>query len=542
MFAAHTIAEIMKQTALTLLLTLFVPVLLMAQTIDTAWTKVYGGSADDCPGFGYDSRVNMDVNDAGDIFLLTPTFSADVDVAHNYGGKDAWVLKLNNAGDTIWTQVIGASGNEYASRIRALDDGGCLIAGYSYSDDGMMSDHHGTATEPDGFLARLTAEGDTLWVKSYGGSTYMDAIPGNDFFYDVIVLDNGNYLAIGQTNSLTDDLAPEFSWELFYTGWVCEITPEGEIVDVKRIYRPDHDENNPNVLFRIEQKDDNSGFLVMGESQHPMQSADKFWVMELDTAYDKVWEYTYGSDVQNISKAMCPTTNGGMLISGTIQGANGDVTGDFMGDMADVWIAEIDNQGNLVNQKIIGCSQGETIYDIQADGNNGYYLSGFIRGNDYYAHGDTTTGADFWLLRMNHELDTIWTWQNGGTDSDILTSMRYHNGQIITAGRTASNDSIIPYNHGSNDVWLAKFDFTSSILTQKGELPPKFYPNPASDLVYFSGAQYIRVYDQNGRFLVHKFRGSGHGKLSLRQLTPGMYIIELKTKNGEVFREKLIIN
>jgi hypothetical protein len=516
---------------------------LSAQTQNLSWSKSLGGSDMECIGFGYDATVQSAISNNGDIYIATSSYSTDGHVGENYGDRDVWLMKLSATGDSIWSKVIGGSELDIPTCILTTPDGGCIIGGYTYSNDGLMTGHHGDS-DTDAFLTKLDANGNIIWLEQYGGSSFMEGVPAHDYIYDIKMMDNGNIIAVGQTNSQNGDLLSEINMDLFNVGMLLEVDPNGDIVNIKKIYRPDHDHNNPNILFRIEQKPDESGFFLMGESQHPLQSADKYWLLDINNEWEIVWQETYGSNVQNISRDMVLSSNGGMLITGTIQSADGDVTGEFMGDLADVWLFEVDASGNIINQKIIGGTQGETIYNIIPDGNDGYYLGGFIFGTDYYGSGSDETGADFWILHMDQQLDTLWTWKNGGTNSDILTSMHYNNGEIIVAGRTESTDSIITNPIGSRDVWLGKFDIQTQIAENspnKGR-SPYFYPNPASLWLNICGANFIRVLDLNGKVVLNKQIGSAKIELSLAgQLTPGIYVVEMH-KDNKIYREKLIIS
>lgn len=532
----------MKYSVSTLLFTLISLMNINAQNIN--WSANYGGSNDECVGYGYESRVQSCLDNSGNIYFCTSSESNDGNIGVNYGDRDVWVMKLSPDGDSIWSVVLGGSHFDVPTQIKTHPEGGIIITGYTYSDDGLLTGHHGDTGDTDAFICKMDNNGNIEWVEQYGGSEFMAGVPAYDYLYDFIIKDNGNILAVGQTNSQNGDLLSEINMDLFYTGWILEVNTTGDIVDTKKMYRPLHNESNPNLFFRIAESLDETGYLLMGESQHPLVSADEFWLRKIDYSWNTIWDTVYGCTVQNISKAMCPTSNGGMLISGTVNAANGDVEGEFMGSLADVWLFEVNNTGEIINQKLIGGSEGETIYDIKHNGNDEYLLSGFIRGTDYYGSGSIETGADFWLLSMDNSLDTLWTWKNGGTDSDMISSITIDNGAIITAGRTASTDSIISNSYGARDVWIAKFDYTTTIANNSHGNPglkPTFYPNPAFTWLSISGANYIRVLDLNGREILSLSIGSSYQELSFPgQLHPGVYLIEMHSNNS-VFIEKLII-
>jgi|GEM_PF-2751708 len=79
------------------------------------------------------------------------------------GNNDAWALCLNADGAEVWNHTWGGLGEDRAESVAALDDG-YLVCGSTAS--------YGLGQE-DVWLLRLDAAGDTLWTHTYG-SQYFD--------------------------------------------------------------------------------------------------------------------------------------------------------------------------------------------------------------------------------------------------------------------------------------------------------------------------------------------------------------------------------
>ncbi len=71
------------------------------------------------------------------------TQSNDGDVSGNHGYYDYWVVKLDSSGDIQWQKCLGGSNIDCASSIQQTSDEGFIIAGYTYSNNGDVSGHHG---------------------------------------------------------------------------------------------------------------------------------------------------------------------------------------------------------------------------------------------------------------------------------------------------------------------------------------------------------------------------------------------------------------
>ena len=112
---------------------------------DIQWTETYGGDEDE---EGYSVRL------AGDGYCLagyTESFGA--------GDYDVYVLRVSGAGDVIWSRVFGGTEREFAPGLRNTQDGGFIVAGSTNSFSAGWS---------DGYAIRLNGAGDTLWTRSYG--------------------------------------------------------------------------------------------------------------------------------------------------------------------------------------------------------------------------------------------------------------------------------------------------------------------------------------------------------------------------------------
>jgi hypothetical protein len=124
------------------------------------WEKSMGGSNVDWP------FCIQQTSDEGYI-VAGATSSVDGDVIGNNGGQDAWLVKLDNLGNTEWQKPLGGSGNDFATWIEQTADGGYILTGLSRSNDGDVSGNHGMY---DVWIVKLTNAGTIEWQKTLGGS------------------------------------------------------------------------------------------------------------------------------------------------------------------------------------------------------------------------------------------------------------------------------------------------------------------------------------------------------------------------------------
>lgn len=105
----------------------------------------------------------------GGYVLACGTSSNDGDVSGNHGGVDFWVAKLSASGNIQWQRTLGGTGGDTPRVIEETFDGGYVIAGHTSSNDGDVSGNHG---EHDYWVVKLDSIGGSQWHLCLGGSEY----------------------------------------------------------------------------------------------------------------------------------------------------------------------------------------------------------------------------------------------------------------------------------------------------------------------------------------------------------------------------------
>lgn len=135
------------------------------------WQKVFGGTDWDAPN---------DVIQLADGNYLVAGFaqSVDGDITNNHGQKDAWLVKLDNSGNKLWSKCFGGTCTESATGISQTTDGNYIMVGFTNSNDGDVSGLHGTPCAivggtfaPDYWAVKIDQNGNILWQKTMGGTS-----------------------------------------------------------------------------------------------------------------------------------------------------------------------------------------------------------------------------------------------------------------------------------------------------------------------------------------------------------------------------------
>jgi hypothetical protein len=100
-------------------------------------------------------------------------------------GNDAYVFKVDDAGDPVWARTLGGPNDDFATAICPAGDGGVMVSGYTSSFG---------AGSWDMYLIKVGSTGDTVWTRTYGGTSFDQA-------WDITPSIDGNFLLAGHTGS-----------------------------------------------------------------------------------------------------------------------------------------------------------------------------------------------------------------------------------------------------------------------------------------------------------------------------------------------------
>jgi len=139
---------------------------------DTIWTRTYGGSFND---YGVSVQQTMD----GGYIITGMTTSFGVD------SGDIYLIKTYGNGDTSWTKTYGGTSLDYGVSVQQTSDDGYIVAGVTESYGAGLSDF---------YLVKTDWNGNTIWTRTYGGSSY-------DAGVSVQQTTDGGYIIAGETDS-----------------------------------------------------------------------------------------------------------------------------------------------------------------------------------------------------------------------------------------------------------------------------------------------------------------------------------------------------
>jgi hypothetical protein len=158
-----------------------------------AWSQNYGGS-------NYERGQWVELTSDG--YILTGDTKS-----YGAGDYDIYIVKIDPLGAVQWTKAWGGTNKDISKMIRKTTDGGYIVAGISRSFNRV---------NPDFWILKLKANGDTLWTRLYGG-------PLHEHCYYANQTADGGYVAVGHTvNAYT----PDYDVDVY----LVKMNSEGRIV------------------------------------------------------------------------------------------------------------------------------------------------------------------------------------------------------------------------------------------------------------------------------------------------------------------------
>jgi hypothetical protein len=349
-----------------------------AQAPAIEWQRCLGGTYDD---YAYSIQQTSD----GGFIVAGRTYSNDGDVSGNHGKSDAWVVKLNSSGDIEWQKCLGGTGNDYAKSIQQTSDGGFIVAGYTDSNDGDVSGNHGYF---DYWVVKLNSSGTILWQKCLGGTSFDQA-------YSIQQTSDGGFIVAGRTYSNDGDVSGNHG---DIDAWVVKLNSSGDIIWQKCLGGTSGDYANS-----IQQTSD-SGFIVAGYTWSNDGDVSgnhgyyDYWVVKLNSSGDIEWQKCLGGTYYDYAYSIQQTSNGGFIVAGSTNSINGDVSG-YHGYF-DYWVVKLNSSGDILWQKCLGGTSDDYANSIQQTSDGGFIVAGYTNSND----GDVTEnhgGYDTWVVKLN---------------------------------------------------------------------------------------------------------------------------------------------
>lgn len=305
------------------------------------WTQTYGGTEDDhghsiqeiaAGGFIILGSTESYGSGSKDWFLIRVSADGTFLLGHAYGGSDSdeatsvievsggdlvlvgdiqnsdtkdhdvWLMRTDYLGYEIWNHTYGGVFNDFGRDVIEVNAGGFALVGFTQS--------YG-AGDYDVYLIRTEANGNLLWSRTYGGSSFENSGA-------LIEVSTGGFAIIGTTRSsghgsndmflVRTDASGNMLWNKTYGG----LDDEGgySLIEVST-----------------------GGFALVGYSESFGAGDADFWVVRTDVDGNVLWNQTFGGVNYDLARSIVEVSTGGFVVTGT--------TSSFGGGYFDLWLLHV---------------------------------------------------------------------------------------------------------------------------------------------------------------------------------------------------------
>jgi len=280
--------------------------------------------------------------------------------------------------------------------------------------------------------------------------------------------------------------------------------------------------------YSIQQTKDGK-YIIAGYTESFGEGGRDVYIINLDANGNLVWQKTFGGDSSDWANIIQQAKDGGYIIAG-------DTMSFGAGWWYDVYILKLDVDGELEWEKIFGGSNYDAGYSIQQIQDGGYIVAGETKS---FGAGD----YNVYILRLDSNGKLLWKKTFGGSNNESATAIQQtKDGGYIVAGNTNFLWA------GNSDVYIIKLDSNGKLLWQKifggsnGDFANSIQQTSDGGYIVAGyttsfGARgsdvYILKLDANGELVWQKNFGgdSSDGAFAIQQTSDGGYIVAGNTES-----------
>ncbi len=313
------------------------------------------------------------------------------------------------------------------------------------------------------------------WQKCYGWTSWY-----GDEGTKIIKANDGNYISIGKRTTQGFEMA-----------WISKQNSNGELIWETTVY-----DDKSYTGFRamdFVQNEDGSILLLCRISNYQKlrfnytngrdvistqaKGGNDVLLVKLNNVGRMEWFKTYGGEAQDSPAKIVKINNGQYLIAANVFSGDGDMANSgkvVTSYNQDIWIAKVDNSGNILSKKCLGGNGNETIVDIKQSIDGNYVLCGSSTSNDNGIL-QNKGSKDILIAKFDNSLNFLWNKTYGGSQNDESEKLICKpNGEIILGITSNSFDNdfaftsteAFPFNYEDN-IWLFKTNNNGDILQKK---------------------------------------------------------------------------
>lgn len=236
-----------------------------------------------------------------------------------YGGVDVWIARFSAAGDVVWLQQFGSSGNDYGYKLVADGAGGVIACGSTAGN--LAAPHKGGS---DAWVGRFDASGQQLWLDQFGTSE-------DDPPYAAATDGEGGAFICGSTSG--DLASPSAGWG---DAWLARYAGTGQRLWITQFGTAEED------FIQVAASDEMGGVIVggptFGSLGGPAFGGVDSWLGRYTSEGTQVWVEQVGTSAYEYTRDLTLDAQKRAVMVGSTLGSLG---GQYWGG-TDAWVGCFD--------------------------------------------------------------------------------------------------------------------------------------------------------------------------------------------------------
>ncbi|NIA10540.1 MAG: hypothetical protein GWP10_12620, partial [Nitrospiraceae bacterium] len=367
------------------------------------WIKAYGGNGRD-----HASSIQQTMDGGYIVAGESNSFSFGA------GDRDLLIIKLGANGNVTWARTFGGMRDESVSSVQQTQDGGYIVAGYTWS---FGAGHY------DFLIIKLDANGNITWAKTYGGND-------DDYALSIQETSDRGYIVAGHTES-------------FGTGdndfLVIKLDPSGNVNWAKTFGRSGGDYEASSIQQTMD-----GGYIIAGKTGI---GNCNILIIKLDPSGNVNWAKIFGGSDDYGASSVQQTSDGGYIVAG------GKI-GVFSGCAA--LIIKLDASGNINWAKTYGGRDWDEANSVQQTSDGGYIVAGYTK--------SFSPGGDALIIKLDAKGNKEWAKIYKGEGSSLISSIQQTSDSgYVAAGYTDTESFSTKHYENYDDFLVIKLDANGDI-------------------------------------------------------------------------------
>ncbi len=265
------------------------------------------------------------------------------------GGSTVRVRSEDADENLLWSRQYGSGASPFLRGMIACEDGGYIIVCEVFYTDTDVVSHYGSWSNADIWAMKVDADGYKVWSKVIGGT-------GDEIVFSISSAPGDGCYILGTTQSNDYDCTGNHGG---IDAYVVHLDKDGNILWHRDLGGSELDGG----LFGMVVLNEGGGPLIAAVTEssdggvHHHIGGQDYWVINMDSDGNIIWENCYGSTTFEYPEAICRATDGSVWVIGTSFGSGGQINAHY--GRSDSWVAHADANGNFINGKVLGGTGGD---------------------------------------------------------------------------------------------------------------------------------------------------------------------------------------